>query len=150
MCVQPMGDARRQRELLERRHHGWEEHYLHYKELKRMIKQLEEGGGEDAAAEVELLSKCDHPNVLPLLGYCLQPPSPCLVFPLMSGGTLEDRILLTEPGKGRLRALGHATPMVTVSDPRQATARRTIEFICPRGMWCTAGFVVGARRHMVS
>ena len=36
-------------------------------------------------------------------------------------------------------ALGNAATTVIASEPRQATANRTIEFICPKGKWCTAG-----------
>ena len=45
------------------------------------------------------------------------------------------------------KALGHASPTVTTSAPRQATARRTVEFVCPKGKWCTAGRVCEARGH---
>ena len=61
--------------------------------------------------EVELLGRCaPHANLLPLLGYCLEVArSPCLVYPLCSGGTLEDRLMPDAPGAlGRLAALGWA------------------------------------------
>ena len=71
------------------------------------IKRVQVDCGEDTQYEVELLSTCEHPNVLPLLGYSLGQPACCLVFPLMVGGTLEDRVLRTHHGEERLRALGH-------------------------------------------
>ena len=71
------------------------------------IKRVKVDCGEDTQYEVELLSTCEHPNVLPLLGYSLGQPACCLVFPLMVGGTLEDRVLRTPHGEERLRALGH-------------------------------------------
>ena len=58
---------------------------------------------------MELLGGCaPHANLLPLLGYCVEPGSPpCLVYPLCVGGTLEDRLLLQSvPAQSRLRALG--------------------------------------------
>mgnify|MGYP006061950139 FL=1 len=60
--------------------------------------------------EVALLGRCTpHANLLPLLGYCLEASrQPCLVYPLCAGGTLEDRLLLTSAGFGRLAALGWA------------------------------------------
>lgn len=72
------------------------------------IKRVQPDAGEDVSAEVELLSKCNHANVLPLIGYSLGQMA-CMVFPLMSGGTLEDRVLRSPDGEERLRALGHAT-----------------------------------------
>ena len=43
--------------------------------------------------EFELLGKCHHENLLPLLGVCLDPRALCLVYPLMEGGSLHDRLL---------------------------------------------------------
>ena len=56
--------------------------------------------------EVQLLRECRHPNVLPLLGFCGDTRTPCMVTPLMRGGSLDDR-LLPSPGAGqRLLRLG--------------------------------------------
>ena len=63
-------------------------------------------GSEEASAEVEFLTRCRHANVLPLLAYSLRPKT-CLVYPLMVGGNLEDRVLLNEGAQLRLQALGH-------------------------------------------
>jgi len=43
----------------------------------------------DLAKEVVILRRCDHPHLLPLLGFCLQASAACLVFPLMVGGSLQ-------------------------------------------------------------
>ena len=48
----------------------------------------------ELAREVQLLGTCSHPCLLPLLGFCLDPAAACLVYPLMEGGSLEDRLLL--------------------------------------------------------
>ena len=60
--------------------------------------------------EVALLGRCTpHASLLPLLGYCLESSlSPCLVYPLCAGGTLEDRVLRDGAGRDRLAALGWA------------------------------------------
>ncbi|PNH07430.1 Mitogen-activated protein kinase kinase kinase 10, partial [Tetrabaena socialis] len=64
------------------------------------------GGGPDGpstaalartmAQEVEVLGRCDHPNVVRLLAACLTPPRQCLVMELME--TSLDRVLYGEPG----------------------------------------------------
>ena len=71
---------------------------------------------------MQLLGTCRHPRLLPLLGFCLDPQAPCLVYPLMEGGSLEDRLLLgtvfDEPNGAahaaarlaRLAQLGFAAP----------------------------------------
>ena len=48
----------------------------------------------ELAREIQLLGTCHHPCLLPLLGFCLDEKAPCLVYPLMMGGSLEDRLLL--------------------------------------------------------
>ena len=45
--------------------------------------------------EVALLRQCRHPNGLPLLGFCGDRRAPCMVTPLMRGGSLDDRLLLS-------------------------------------------------------
>ena len=55
--------------------------------------------------EVELLRQCRHPNVLPLLGFCGDTRLPCMLTPLMRGGSLGDRLLLTPASHLRLRRL---------------------------------------------
>ena len=88
------------------------------------IKRIGSRSADEASAEVALLAKCAPcPYLLPLLGYCLVA-APCLIFPLMSGGTLEDRIRLTPDGVQRLRALGHASaPMALTWWERVRTLR---------------------------
>ena len=61
----------------------------------------------DLQREVSVLQQCSHPHVLPLLGYCLEHGAPpCLVFPLMRGGSLADRLRPKEADPEHLRRLG--------------------------------------------
>ena len=78
----------------------------------------------ELAREVQLLSTCQHDCLLPLLGFCLDPRAACLVYPLCSGGSLEDRLLLLEIGTvaeqqrlQRLHRLGMAqlTPLLDLA-----------------------------------
>ena len=59
-------------------------------------------GGDELWAEVALLSRCRHPHLLVLHGYCLEPCALCLVYPIARGGNLEDRLLRTADGLHRL------------------------------------------------
>ena len=61
----------------------------------------------DLQREVSVLQQCSHPHVLPLLGYYLEHGAPpCLVFPLMRGGSLADRLWPKEADPEHLRRLG--------------------------------------------
>ena len=42
--------------------------------------------------EVAILQSAHHDHLLPLFGYCLDAAAPCLVFPLMVGGSLRARM----------------------------------------------------------
>lgn len=42
--------------------------------------------------EITLLAKCRHESLLPLLGYCLDQRALCLVYPLLVGGNLDERV----------------------------------------------------------
>tara|TARA_B110000046_G_scaffold156591_1_gene167468 strand:- start:252 stop:2024 length:1773 start_codon:yes stop_codon:yes gene_type:complete len=66
----------------------------------------------DLRREVSVLQLCSHPHLLPLLGYYLeQASSPCLVFPLMRGGSFADRLWPSEVEPERMQRLGLATPL---------------------------------------
>ena len=56
--------------------------------------------------EVQLLRECRHPNVLPLLCFCGDTRAPCMVTPLMRGGSLDDRLLPSPGASQRLLRLG--------------------------------------------
>ncbi len=63
------------------------------------------------AAEVEVLGRCRHPNVVRLLAACLGPPQPCLVMELME--TSLDRLLhggADSPGVPALMPLTKVRP----------------------------------------
>lgn len=42
--------------------------------------------------ELRFLNSCRHDNILPLYGYSIDGREPCLVYQLMSGGSLEARL----------------------------------------------------------
>jgi interleukin-1 receptor-associated kinase 1 len=60
----------------------------------------------DLQREVSVLQQCSHPHLLPLLGYYLEHEAPCLVFPLMRGGSFADRLWPKEADSEHLRRLG--------------------------------------------
>jgi len=60
----------------------------------------------DILQEVAMLRLCSHRNLLLLLGYCDDARAPCMVTPLMCGGSLDDRLLLLDSVFERLRRLG--------------------------------------------
>ena len=59
------------------------------------VKRLHDGRPEALAGlrkEIGLLAKCRHENLCPLLGVCLDARALCLVYPMLTGGTLDDRL----------------------------------------------------------
>ncbi len=71
-----------------------------------------------------ILQKCEHPHLLPLLGYCLRKEAPCLVFELMRGGSLQCRLQPTDEDREYLRRLGHFT-----ADPKPLTWRQRLRVV---------------------
>lgn len=55
--------------------------------------------------EIQLLGKCRHENLLPLVGYCIDQRAMCLVYPLCIGGNLDDRISRSPSALRRLDRL---------------------------------------------
>ena len=47
---------------------------------------------EQMQTEVQVLSQVQHPNVVQLLGCSNDAEAPCLVYALMQGGSLKDRL----------------------------------------------------------
>nr|UNA06289.1 tube [Sogatella furcifera] len=69
--------------------------------VKVAIKRLHlEGSPGDPVSqfrtEIEKLSELSHPNLLPLVGYSDDGPSPCLVYTFMENGSLMDRLISQE------------------------------------------------------
>ena len=75
-------------------------------------------------SEVAILNVCKHPHLLPLLGYCLRKEAPCLVFPLIRGGSLQCRLQPTDESRMHLRRLGLFT-----ADPRPLTWRQRLRAV---------------------
>ena len=61
--------------------------------------------------EIKMLKDCDHPHLLPLLGYCLSKDGPCLISPLMRGGSLGIRLRPAEANPEQLTLLGLTRPL---------------------------------------
>jgi len=78
------------------------------------VKRAKSGAHDlaDLQREVSVLKQCDHPHLLPLLGYYLELESPCLVFPLMRGGSFADRLWPSEADPEHLRCLGLGASLV--------------------------------------
>ena len=83
-------------------------------------------GGEQLRTEVQLLGACQHEALLPLVGFCLDPDAPCLVYPLMVGGNLEDRLTLTAEGNRRLAQLGLRLPPSPLAWQARVRAARDV------------------------
>lgn len=74
----------------------------YWKHTNVAIKQIDykgAGGRENAKVqlqqslnELKHLHKYRHDNILPLYGYCIKGDKPCLVYQLMTGGSLEQRL----------------------------------------------------------
>lgn len=74
----------------------------YWKHTDVAIKQIDyRGAGDRDGAKVQLqqslnelkhLHKYRHDNILPLYGYCIHGDKPCLVYQLMKGGSLEQRL----------------------------------------------------------
>ncbi len=47
---------------------------------------------DQMSTEVEVLSRMQHVNIVPLLGWSKDGIAPCLVYALMEGGSLQDRL----------------------------------------------------------
>ena len=62
---------------------------------------------QDVRSEVRILQVCEHKHLLPLYGYCLDAMAPCLVFPLMVGGSLQTRLDCKPCDVGYLVSMGH-------------------------------------------
>ena len=65
-----------------------------------------------------MLTEVVHPNIVPLLGSALDGPQPCLVYALMVGGALDDRLARS----GGRRTLTASERILIVSDVARGLA----------------------------
>jgi serine/threonine protein kinase len=73
--------------------------------------------GEQMYTEVEVLSRVQHPNIVPLLGWS-EEATPCVVYALMEGGSLEERLACT----GGCAPLTASERMIVLSDVARGLA----------------------------
>ena len=73
---------------------------------------------------MDILRDCHHPSLLPLLAFCLDKHGPCLVFPLMVGGSLQMRLDLRPKHIESLQRMGHFT-----SAPKPLTWRQKLTIV---------------------
>ena len=78
----------------------------------------------DLHREVTLLGGCSHPHLLPLLGHCLAREAPCLVFPLVRGGSLQSRLHPQGEHWLHLQRLGFSSP------PAPLTWLQRLQVVC--------------------
>ena len=58
--------------------------------IKRISKRVDKQGEQGFLAEIEMLSKCKHQNVVSLLGFCDEGDEMILIYEYISNGSLED------------------------------------------------------------
>ncbi|KAJ0591704.1 putative protein kinase RLK-Pelle-LRR-I-1 family [Helianthus annuus] len=58
--------------------------------IKRITSRKDDQGNEGFFAELNIVSKCEHPNIVSLLGFCVEDDEMLLVYELASNGSLED------------------------------------------------------------
>ena len=96
--------------------------------MKRLELGVAAGGGGAAGlsltdqmrTEVEVLSQVQHVNIVPLLGSSKDGMAPCLVYALMEGGSLQDRLACC--GSGALVPLTANERILVLSDVARGLA----------------------------
>ncbi len=95
--------------------------------VKRLELGVAAGGGaaglsmtDQMRTEVEVLSQVQHVNIVPLLGWSKDGMAPCLVYALMEGGSLLDRLACT--GSGALVPLRANERVLVLSDVARGLA----------------------------
>jgi serine/threonine protein kinase len=102
--------------------------------IKRLGADSQQGLNE-LMSEVQLLGTCRHEHLLPLLAFCYEGGVGCLVYPLMAGGSLEDRLVRDDDASRRLASLlpaaGGARPPLTWQQRLRAVrdATRALVFL---------------------
>ena len=93
--------------------------------VKRATSGHSDGILRKLEGEIKILKGCNHPHLLPLLGYCLSEEGPCLVSPLMRGGSLGMRLRPAEADPAQLALLGlppRPEPLIWTQRVRQGTS----------------------------
>lgn len=71
---------------------GWSnQHPFFIQAIKKKEGQGLQGDSE-FLQEIAILAPFKHPSLVPLIGVCLESKERCLIYPLMEGGSLEDRL----------------------------------------------------------
>ena len=86
--------------------------------VKKLLDATEHGHREQIYTEVEVLSCVQHVNIVPLLGWS-EEATPCVVYALMEGGSLEDRLACKGGGRAPLTA---SERMIVLSDVARGLA----------------------------
>ena len=79
----------------------------------KQLQDTEDGQREQMYTEVEVLSRVQHPNIVPLLGWS-EEGAACVVYALMEGGSLEERLACTG-GRAPLTASERVTVLSDVA-----------------------------------
>lgn len=58
----------------------------------KILKRDDQQGGREFLAEVEMLSRLHHRNLVKLIGICIEERSRCLVYELMPNGSVESHL----------------------------------------------------------
>ncbi|MFS7917214.1 putative protein kinase RLK-Pelle-LRR-I-1 family [Helianthus anomalus] len=58
--------------------------------IKRILRREDDQGKDGFLAEIDVLSKCEHPNIVSLFGFCYEGSEMILVYEYVSNGSLEN------------------------------------------------------------
>jgi len=84
-------------------------------------------GMRELLNEIQILGCCKHESLLPLLRFCLDSRLQALLYPLMRGGNLEDRLLATSEARRRLDVLTRVGEAAAPSSSSGASAEGAVE-----------------------
>ena len=87
--------------------------------------------------EVRILKDCAHPHLLPLLGYCLSEEAPCLISPLMRGGSLGMRLQPAGANPRSLSLLGLVPPLKPLTWAQRVIRAATNLPVCVPACTCS-------------
>lgn len=58
----------------------------------KVLKRVDQQGGREFLAEVEMLSRLHHRNLVKLIGICIEEQARCLVYELIPNGSVESHL----------------------------------------------------------